>query len=106
LWQGEREINWRGSDYWCWIWVWRWRWRWGEDEFVEGGGAFVEGESSVKGVTEEDEFVEDKEYAANSDNISNDYTEYESDFKENWNWTSVIPKEIVNRLILTLSQER
>ena len=94
MWQGKRENNWRGSGYWRWIRVWRWCWRREEDEFVEGEGVFVEveGESSAKGVSE-DEFVEDKEYVANSDKTSDDYTEDESGFEENWDWSGVITEE-------------
>jgi len=95
LWQEEREISWRGSGYCCWIWVWRW----GKNEFVEGEGVFVEveGESSAKGVSE-DEFDEDKEYVANNDKTSDDYAEDESDFEKNWDWSSVIPEETLKEV--------
>lgn len=59
-------------------------------EYEYEGDVEGEGESGAKGVTE-DESIEDKECVANNDKTSDDYTDDESDFEENWDWSCVIP---------------
>jgi hypothetical protein len=42
--------------------------------------------------------IEDEDYIADSEEVSDDYTIYESDFEGNSDWTSVLPEEMVKEV--------
>jgi hypothetical protein len=64
-----------------------------EDE-VEGGSDEVEGESDKVDLND----TEDEDYVADNEEVSDDYTIDESDFEGNWDWTSVLPEEMVKEV--------
>jgi hypothetical protein len=53
-------------------------------------------EDEYEGDSEDDS--EDKEYVTSSDNVSDDYTEDDSDFEANYNWATVLPQETINEV--------
>ncbi|WJX53068.1 hypothetical protein P8452_39106 [Trifolium repens] len=64
-----------------------------EDE-VEGGSDEVEGGSDKVDLND----TEDEDYVADNEEVSDDYTIDESDFEGNWDWTSVLPEEMVKEV--------